>query len=55
MSDRSCKDTGEMITKILHLIQSTLLRLRAQRFFQSQSAKQEEFRFVPKNEPPSQR
>jgi hypothetical protein len=43
-----------MITKILHLIQSTLLRFRAQRFFQSQSAKQEEFCFVPKNQPPSQ-
>ena len=44
-----------MITKILHLIQSTLLRLRPQRLFQSHSAKQEEFCFVPKNQPPSQR
>ena len=55
MFDLPCKDTGEMITKILHLIESTLFRLRAQRFFQSQSAKQEEFCFVPKNQPPSQR
>jgi hypothetical protein len=44
-----------MITKILHLIQSMLIRLRPQRFFQSQSAKQEEFCFVPKNQPPTQR
>jgi hypothetical protein len=44
-----------MITKILHFIQSTLLRLRPQRLFQSQSAKQEEFCFMPKNQPPSQR
>jgi hypothetical protein len=44
-----------MITKILHLIQSTLLRFRTQRLFQRQSAKQEEFYFVSKNQPPSQR
>jgi hypothetical protein len=44
-----------MITKILHLIQSTLLRLPPQRLFQRESAKQEEFCFVPKNQPPSQR
>jgi len=44
-----------MITKILRLIHSTLLRFRPQHFFQSHSPKQEEFRFVPKNQPPSQR
>jgi hypothetical protein len=44
-----------MITKILRLIHSTLLRFRPQRLFQSQSAKQEEFCFVPKNQPPTQR
>jgi hypothetical protein len=49
------KAPGEMITKILHLIQSTLLRFRPQRLFQSQSAKQEEFCFLPKNQPPTQR
>jgi hypothetical protein len=34
---------------------ASLLRFRQQRFFQSQSAKQEEFCFVPKNQPPTQR
>jgi hypothetical protein len=44
-----------MITKILFAIQAATRCLRPQRFFQSQSAKQEEFYFVPKNQPPNQR
>ena len=44
-----------MITKILRLIQSTLLRLRPQRLIQRDSPKQDEFCFVQKNQPPSLR
>ena len=43
-----------MIAKILRLIHSTLLRFRPQHLFQTQSAKQEEFCFAPKNHPRSQ-
>jgi len=43
-----------MITKILFAIQAATHRLRPQRLFQSHSAKQEEFCFVSKNQPPTE-
>jgi hypothetical protein len=51
MSDRGCYLLGEMIAKILHILETSLTRIRPQSLFQKRFEWQSEFLFVPEKRP----